>query len=581
MRLAFVPFAGYLVTKRPPFSGNSFTEDIAVDLHTLSRLNRFRAIVVTLVKYGFGDVIGRLDLPAKLGPLYTRRQPREDPGTYTRIRLTLQELGPTFIKLGQLLSLRTDLIPVEMAEELSKLQEHVPAEDFADIRKQIERSLGTSIDKIFLEFDEEPLAAASLAQVHKAVLRENKAVVAVKVQRPGIRQTIRNDLRIMESLAQRAHERIEGLQLYNLPRVVEEIKRLLTQELDFQREGRNIRLARSNFADDPALYLPRVYSEISTSRLLVLEQIQGTSLRDAVTNWAPVVRRELARKWLRATLKQILEDGFFHADPHPGNLFILSETQYSLLDWGMVGRLTPETRLKLIDLLGSVVLKDSQQTLDLLLEFTEYKPDTDMDSLQRELMDILDDYHSVPLKEINMGRLLTALTEMLRNHHMQLTMDLSVMIKAIVTSEGSARMLDPDLDVISEAAPYLRRLAKQKYSPQMLLRTIQSSFRNLWRMQRNLPVQINHIMDKLERDELTIGFEHKRLEGLRRTLNEVANRLTLALITTSMIIGSSMIITTGVKPFIFGYPALGLVGYLLSGLFGCWLIVDILRKRKY
>ncbi|MCF8086077.1 MAG: phosphotransferase [Desulfohalobiaceae bacterium] len=552
-----------------------------MDLHTLSRLNRFRAIVVTLVKYGFGDIIARLDLPAKLGPLYTRKQPREERNTYTRIRLTLQELGPTFIKLGQLLSLRTDLIPVEMADELSKLQENVPAEDFAEIRKQIERSLGRPMDEVFLEFNEEPLAAASLAQVHRAVLREGNDVVAVKVQRPGIRQIIRNDLRIMESLAQRAHERVEMLQLYNLPRVVDEIKRLLTQELDFQREGRNIRLARSNFADDPALYLPHVYSEISTSRLLVLELISGTSLRDAVTNWDPGMRRELARKWLRATLKQILEDGFFHADPHPGNLFILSDMQYSLLDWGMVGRLTPETRLKLIDLLGSVVLKDSQQTLDLLLEFTEYKANTDMDSLHRELMDILDDYHSVPLKEINMGRLLTALTEMLRNHQMQLTMDLSVMIKAIVTSEGSARLLDPDLDVISEAAPYIRRLAKQKYSPQTILRTIQSSFRNLWRMQRSLPLQINHIMDKLERDELTIGFEHKRLEGLRRTLNEVANRLTLALITTSMIIGSSMIITTGVKPLLFGYPALGLIGYLLSGLFGCWLIVDILRKRKY
>jgi ubiquinone biosynthesis protein len=537
--------------------------------------------VVTLIKYGFGDIIARLDLPAKLGPLYSRKQPKQDSNTYTRIRHTLQELGPTFIKLGQLLSLRTDLIPTDMADELSKLQDEVPAENFADISKQIERSLGRAPDEVFLEFEETPLAAASLAQVHSAVLRDGGDVVAVKVQRPGIRQMIRNDLRIMESLAQRAHERVEALQLYNLPRVVEEIKRLLTQELDFSREARNIRLARSNFADDPALYLPRVYSEISTSRLLVLEKISGTKLRDAVHSWTYEVRRDLARKWLRATLQQILEDGFFHADPHPGNLFILSAEQYSLLDWGMVGRLTPETRFKLVDLLVGVVLKDSQQVLDLLLEFTEYRSDLDMDSLHRELMDILDDYHSVPLKDINMGRLLTALTEMLRNHHMYLAMDLSVMIKAIVTSEGSARMLDPDLDVIGEAGPLIRKLARQKHSPQMILRTVRSSFRNLWRMQQSLPVQINHIMDKLQRDELTIGFEHKRLEGMRRTLNEVANRLTLALVTAAMVIGSSMIITTGVRPLLFGYPALGLIGYLLSGLFGCWLIVDILRKRKY
>ncbi|MCF8029487.1 MAG: phosphotransferase [Desulfohalobiaceae bacterium] len=552
-----------------------------MDIHTLSRLNRFRAIVVTLIKYGFGDIIARLDLPEKLGPFYPRKQPKEGTGTYTRIRLALQELGPTFIKLGQLLSLRTDLIPSEMTEELSKLQDEVPAEQFSEISKQIERALGRQLSEVFSEFEEKPMAAASLAQVHGAVLRDSGELVAIKVQRPGIRQMIRNDLRIMESLAQRAHERVESLQLYNLPRVVEEIKRLLTQELDFRREGRNIRLARSNFAGDTALYLPRVHSDISTTRMLVLERIQGTKLRDALTSWPLEVRRDLARKWLRATLKQILEDGFFHADPHPGNFFILSKGKYSLLDWGMVGRLTPETRIKLVDLLGGVVLKDSQLVLDLLLEFTEYRSDIDMDGLHRELMDILDDYHSVPLKEINMGRLLTALTEMLRNHQMQLTMDLSVMIKAIVTSEGSARMLDPDLNVISEAAPYIRRLARQKYSPQMILRTVRSSFRNLWRMQQSLPVQINHIMDKLQRDELTIGFEHKRLEGLRRTLNQVANRLTLALVTASMIIGSSMIITTGVKPLLFGYPALGLVGYLLSGLFGCWLIVDILRKRKF
>jgi len=559
----------------------AFTGEYSVDIHTLSRLNRFRAIVITLVKYGFGDIIARLDLPAKLSHIYSRKEPREDPGTSTRIRLALQELGPTFVKLGQLLSLRTDLIPVDMADELSKLQDDVPAEEFSEIKKQIEHALGRPLDEVFSRFDQEPMAAASLAQVHGAALRNSGEEVAIKVQRPGIRQMIRNDLRIMESLAHRAHERVESLQMYNLPRVVEEIKRLLTQELDFRREARNIRLARSNFEEDGALYLPRVHSDISTSRMLVLERIEGTKLRDAAASWPSRVRQDLARKWLRATLKQILEDGFFHADPHPGNFFILSEDRYSLLDWGMVGRLTPETRIKLVDLLGGVVLKDSQQVLDLLLEFTEYKPDIDMDSLQRELLDILDDYHSVPLKEINMGKLLTALTEMLRNHQMQLTMDLSVMIKAIVTSEGSARMLDPDLDVISEAAPFIRRLARQKYSPQMILATIRSSFRNIWRMQQSLPVQINHIMDKLQRDELTIGFEHKRLEGLRRTLNEVANRLTLALVTAAMVIGSSMIITTGVKPLLFGYPALGLIGYLLSGLFGCWLIVDILRKRKY
>ncbi len=552
-----------------------------MDLHTISRLRRFRTIVFILFKYGFGDVISRLDLPNKLIPFHSRRQAKHELGTYTRIRLALQELGPTFIKLGQLLSLRTDLIPVGLAQELSQLQASVPPEGFSSIRQQIEKSLEVPLENVFSEFQEEPMAAASLAQVHQAVLRENGDRVAVKVQRPGIMQIIRDDLRILEGLAQRAHDRLENLQVYNLPRVVQEIKRLLTQELDFRREARNIRLARHNFREDPALTIPHVYSEQSSAQVLVLELIQGQKLSEAAYSQSLETRKYLAHNWIRAVLKQILEDGFFHADPHPGNIYILSSTKYSLLDWGMAGRMTPQTRLRLIDLLEGIVLRDSTKILDLVLDFTEFRPDLDRDALHREIMDILDDYYSLPLKEINIGQLLNSITEILRQHRLYLTMDFSVFIKAVVTSEGTARLLYPDLDVIGEATPYIVNLAKQKYSPRNLLRNLRSSARNLWRLQRDLPQQINTIMGKLERDELTVGFEHKRLEGMRRTMDQVANRLVLTLITASMIIGSSMIITTGIEPFIFGYPALGLIGYLISGLFGLWLIVDVLRRRKY
>ncbi len=551
-----------------------------MDLHTFSRFNRFRVIILTLAKYGFGDIVTRLDLPERILPVQRKKHGAQELNTWQRIRLVLEELGPSFIKLGQLLSLRTDLIPPSLAMELAKLQDAVPHEEFEAIKSRVEKSLHRPFHEVFQQFDEQPLAAASLAQVHKAVLLQEKEVVAVKVQRPGIRQTIRNDMAILEYLADRIHERVEALQFYDLPMLVAEMKKLLTEELDFEREARNIRLATNSFNQDPYLYLPRVFREYTTPQVLVLELINGTKLKDAVS-LPEEERRKIALRWMRATLKQVLEDGFFHADPHPGNIFVLPDGRYSLLDWGMVGRLTPGTRFKLINLVEGVVEKDSELVLEALLEFThQYRP-VAKEELHRELMDILDDYYAVPLKDINIGALLTSMTELFRAHKLRIRSDLATMIKGLVTAEGSARLLYPDLDVINEATPFIRRLAFKKYSPRSLLRLFRGNLSNLFKMQQDLPLQINHVLTKLENDELSIGFEHKRLEGLRQTLDHITNRLTLGIVTAAMIIGSSMIITTGVEPFIFGYPALGLIGYLLSALIGGWLIIDIIRRRKY
>ena len=555
-------------------------KDGPLDLHTLSRLNRFKEISFTLIKYGFGDLLSRLDLPDKIiFPKPARKSARSEESTWKRIRYVLTELGPTFVKFGQLLSLRTDLLPPELARELSRLQDEVQAEGWEEISTQIEKNLEHPVDEVFAYIEPEPLAAASLAQVHRAQLAKDKTVVAVKVQRPGIEQVIRNDLDIMAGLARQLNERMETMALYDLPGLVRELRRLLLRELDFEREARNIRLAQANFQGHTYIRFPKVFSEFSTRKVLIMELVQGTKLRH-VGALPESQRLLLAQNGLRASLKQILEDGFFHADPHPGNIFVTEDGTFTMLDWGMVGRLTPETRLKLITLLEGIVDRDSETVLDILLDFSEHEQGVDLDELHRDIMDLLDDYYSLPLAEVNIGQLLSSITSLLHQYRIRIKSDLAIMIKAMVTSEGSARLLYPQLDVVAEARPFVRRIALGKYSPRFLQRQLRKGFSNLMQMQKDLPRQANHILNKLEEDQLSIRFEHKNLEGMRLTLDRIANRLTLGIITGCMIIGSSMIITTGVRPFIFGYPALGLVGYLLSACVGFWLVVDILRRRK-
>ena len=551
-----------------------------MDLHTLSRLNRFKEISFTLIKYGFGDLLARLDLPERIK--ITRPAPksvRQEESTWKRIRYVLTELGPTFVKFGQLLSLRTDLLPPDLASELSRLQDDVQAEDWEAISTQIEKSLEHPVDEVFAYIDPQPLAAASLAQVHRALLAADKTVVAIKVQRPGIEHVIRNDLDIMAGLARQVHERVEAMALYDLPGLVRELRRLLLRELDFELEARNIRLAQANFQGHDYIRFPRVFSEFSTRKVLIMELVLGTKLRN-VSALPEKQRLLLAQNGLRASLKQILEDGFFHADPHPGNIFIMDDGTFTMLDWGMVGRLTPETRLKLISLLEGIVDRDSETVLDILLDFSEHESGVDIDELHRDIMDLLDDYYSLPLAEINIGQLLSSITSLLHQYKIRIKSDLAIMIKAMVTSEGSARLLYPQLDVVAEARPFVRRIALGKYSPRFIQRQIRKGFANALQMQKDLPRQANHILKKLEDDQLSIRFEHKNLEGMRLTLDRIANRLTLGIITGCMIIGSSMIITTGVHPLLFGYPALGLIGYLLAACVGFWLVIDILRRKK-
>lgn len=545
---------------------------------TVVHLGRFKDIALILFRYGFGDIVERLDLPGKVF-LEKKHSVDEPLTTWKRIRLILEELGPSFIKIGQILSLRPDILPAELLLELRKLQDEVAPGPFAAIKKIVEKELGAPLDDIFCYFDPTPLAGASLSQVYRAVLRDSRQAVAVKVQRPGIEEVVAVDLDILQSLAGQVHERMERFSYYDLPRLAGEIRRTLLRELDFQREARHMRIVGSNFVNDPAVRIPVVYEEFSSSRVLTMELLTGVRLRD-LGELASEQRQQLAANGLRLMLKQIFEDGLFHADPHPGNVLIQNNSVFCLLDWGMVGRLTPDLQGLILDLIEATIECDSDKLLDNILALARPEATVDRQRLERELLDVLDTYHSLPLQKVNIGRLLLEVSEIVRENRLRMPMDLAIMTKAMVTAEGTARQLYPQLNVIEAAAPIIRRITMKRWEPQEIWRQSARLLRRYTRLSNKMPVSLGLIFEKLEHGQLTIRFKHENLSDLLNSMENVSSRLTFGVIIGALIIGSSMIITTGVKPLLFGYPALGIVGYLVSGVLGLWLVFNIIRRRK-
>lgn len=549
-----------------------------VEFKSIASLNRFREVTTTLLRYGFDDLVQRLDLPGKtIAQKITHVAPDTD--VYARIRLAIEELGPTFIKFGQIMSLRSDILPRRLTREFFKLQDEVPPERFEDIRPVLEKNLQQPLDRFFVLFDEEPVAAASLSQVHRGTLREGSRMVAVKVQRPGIRRKIETDLNILAFIAERLHANLEDLRMYELPDLVRLVRRSLRRETDFSAEARYMRIARARMTEFNGIYIPEPLTEHCTEQLLVMEYVEGRKLKDLEAGQL-LDPAATARLGLEVAVKQILEDGFFHADPHPGNLLIGPQDTIYLLDWGMVGRLTQEDRFELIDMLGAMVQRDGQKLVEAIRLITTGNRNFDPRALERDILDILDHHFAVPVSELNVGRMLMDTTDLLRQYRLKIPPDLFIMIKGLITAEGTVRQIDPQINFAAELQAHMRRLTTLRYGPGIIWRSLRSGLSRFVAAPGKLPQRMLEIVEKLEKGDLNIRFQHANLSGFRATLEEIFSRLSLAVIIAAMIIGSSMVITTGVRPLLFGYPAFGIIGYVISGMLGIWLIIDILRSRR-
>ena len=551
-----------------------------MDILALSKLGRFRDIVGVLFKYGFNDVAERLQLPGKILISRTRIAVPEM-STWERLRHGLEELGPTFVKFGQILSLRGDLLPADLILELEKLQDNVAPVPYEEIMGVLQKALKKPLPEIFSLIDEKPLAAGSLAQVHRAVLKKENLPVALKIRRPDIVKTIEIDLRILEGAAHYLTEHLEFARTYDFVNLVKEVKRALRRELNFSLEARNMQIISQSMADEKKVIIPKVYEDYTSSTVLTMDLIEGVKLKHLQPeNIAE--REELAHIGLRLVVKQVLQNGFFHADPHPGNFLIVNDEEICLIDWGVVGILPSETRYEMVELIAAIVDMEAEKVFDILVSLTGVNV-TQINErlLLRDILEILHLYHSVTVGKLDLGQLLMDLNNMLRTHHIKLPSDLALMFKTMVTVEGTARKLYPDLNVIAEIEPFIHQLGKERWSPSQLWRRFTRQLRLYLKLQGSMPGALQRILQKVEEGELNIRFRHENLSGLQRSLDNVSNRLSFSIILGAVIIGSSMIITTGVKPLLFGYPAIGLVGYLISAILGLIVVFNIFRSRKF
>lgn len=552
-----------------------------MDILALSKLGRFREIVTVLFKYGFDDIAERLQLPGKILISKTRIAVTEEMTTWERVRHALEELGPTFVKFGQILSLRGDLLPAQLIKEMEKLQDDVAPVELEEIMDELQKALKKPLDEIFSYIDEEPLAAASLAQVHRAVLRHENVPVALKIRRPDIVRTVEIDLQILEGAVPYLVEHLEFARTYDFANLMKELKRSLRRELNFSLEARNMQIISKSLADEKDVIIPQVYEDYTRSSVLTMDLVEGVKLKDLEPENIDE-REQLAKLGIRLVVKQVLENGFFHADPHPGNFLIVDGDKVCLLDWGVVGILPFEIRYELVELIAAIVDMEAEKVFDILISLTGANiSQINERLLLRDILEILHLYHSVTIGKLDLGQLLMDLNNMLRTHHIKLPSDLALMFKTMVTAEGTARQLFPELDVIKEIEPFITQLGKERWGPSQLWRRFTRQLRLYLKMQSTLPGAIQRIMQKLERGELNIRFRHENLTGLQKSLDNVSNRLSFSIILGAVIIGSSMIITTGVKPLIFGYPAIGLVGYLISAVLGMVVVINIFRGRKF
>jgi ubiquinone biosynthesis protein len=549
-----------------------------MEIKSIRNLNRFKKIVWVLFKYGFDDIVHRLELP---GSFISRRINRiKTPlTTNERIRLVFQELGPTFIKFGQVLSMRPDLIPGPLLLELKKLQDQVPPSPTPEVETLLTRTLKQPIKEVFADFDWEPLGSASLAQVHRARLARDGREVAVKVQRPGIRRMINSDLDILAFIAERLNE-LKNYQLYDFPGLVEELRFSLVRELDFTLEARNMKIFRKNLTFPDLMYLPEVYEEGTTPYVLTMELVQGVRLDQLPPDRG---RREtLARNGAKIMLDQMLRQGFFHADPHQGNLLVLDDGRLCFLDWGMTGRITKKLRETLVDLILALVEKNSETILRLIPHLAADMPsDLNPQRLERDILDLMDSYYGISLKEIQVGELIYALMGLLKDHRLRLRSDFALLGRALLSLEGMGKQLFPDFNTVEEARPLLAELVKERWSLKHISESLQSQAWDLYDLLQDLPARLKAFVWKVDKGDLTLTFKHTGLSTLNNTLERISNRVTFGIIIAALIVGSSMIITTGVKPLLFGFPVLGVIGYLVSGLLGLGLIFTILRKRKF
>jgi ubiquinone biosynthesis protein len=537
-------------------------------------LPRYRQILATLIRYGYQDVVTALHLEGLVRP-FERVALGDDVPPHDRerrLRLVCEDLGPTFVKLGQLLSTRPDLLPESYIAELALLRDEVRPFPFSEAEEILAEEFGRPASEVFASIDPEPVASASISQVHRATLPDGR-VVALKIRRPGIDKTVQADLDILRNLSQLAERRLPFLVPYAPVSLAREFERSLKRELDLNVERRTMDRCRSQLAHDPAAHVPEVFAEFSTGRILTMEFIGGVGVNDL-----DGIRRmgldpaQVAINGARILLTQIFTFGFFHADPHPGNLRVLPGGVVAPLDYGMFGQLDVATRERISDLLIGLLAQDTDRVLRALDALDIRGERVDPRALRRDVGELVAAYSELSLDTIDLGQLLHELITLIRTHHLRIPPDLVLLIRSLVTIESVGRHLDPHFDIAAQIEPFLRELTLKRYHPWRILSNTVRTADDVRRIARLLPDVLALSLESIERGELTVRFDLQHFEQLVQQLTRASNTLAAGIVISGLIVGSSLIVHTGVGPISLGYG-----GYAIALILGAWLLWNMFR----
>jgi ubiquinone biosynthesis protein len=533
-----------------------------------------------MVKFGFGDLFDRLGLGdilirarklvglAERSPGLTRPQ---------RLRLALEEMGLVFIKLGQYLSTRRDILPDEYLEEFVRLQDSVPALPLGEVLEIIKGELD---EEVLLDVSLEPLAAASVGQVHTARLKDGREVV-VKIRRPGVEKQAQTDLEILTELAGQVEKHLPFLAYVHPQDLVAEFSRSLQSELNYHREAFNHTRFYRLYAKNPEIKVPELYRSFSTGSILVMERLMGLKVTDLeALEAAGFQRKELARLASRVAMEQFMHFGFFHADPHPGNLFVQPGPVLAFMDFGLVGQLDRSTREQLFKLAVGVVRHDSLAVTRAVLRLFNVTAEIDRDRLELEIGVFLETYFSGTLKDIKIGQCLRDGLDLLFQHQLKTPPDVLLLVKALVQYEGLGTQLDPDFKITEEARPVLASFFKKRFTVSWWQETLKRRGMELYGILENLPRDLAPMYKSLKTGRIQTDMNIKDLHKLGLTVSQASYRLAMSIVLASLVIGSALVIHAKVPPFWRDLPVLGLVGFLGAGLIGFWLVWDFIRRDR-